>query len=141
MKKIIAKLGALLFAAAFFTGCAAAPKEEAAPALALYVKQKTVTTETEQLTLAIVNESDKHYIFDYSQQLEVKNGEAYEPVPLTNEAVSTVILHIAAGETQEISFDLANHYAPLARGSYRIVKSFTDDEGNVVTAVCEFGVL
>ena len=147
MKKIIACILSLAFAAAFLTGCAPsaaqnAPESEEKKAIEIYIKQKTVTTETQSVMLAIINNTDKHYSFDYVQQLEIKNGDEYQAVPLTFEGVALALLHISGGETQDYEFDFANHYAmPLSRGSYRIVKTFVDDDGAQFEAVCEFDVL
>ncbi len=143
MKKHIALFFAVLMLASIVCACAAkapAPAEGEKPAIELFIKQKTVTTETGAVVVYITNNTDKHYSYDYTQQLEKKDGESYESVPLANEAVALALLHISGGETQQLDFDFANHYAPLEKGSYRIVKTFTDDEGNQVQGVCEFDV-
>lgn len=144
MKKIIALT--LIFALALAFGCSApseAPEaEEAKPLVSLYFKQKTITTATESATMSIVNNSQNNYSFDYSQHLEKLNGENWELVPLTNEAVAGALLWLGAGETQEITFDFASHYDfPLERGSYRVLKSFTSEAGDTVEAVCLFDIL
>lgn len=108
----------------------------------LYIKQKTVTTATESVALIIINGSDKNYTYDYVQKLERKNANGeWETVPLTNEAVSMALLTLASGETQEQVFDFANHYEPLTRGSYRIVKTFVDEAGTASDVTCEFDAL
>ncbi len=166
MKKIVILTMSLMMLAGVLFGCTAPAKQPAATAepaeatstpaglpgdaaedaavpvdskIELYIKQKTVTTETEAVQLIIINGSDKTYSYDYVQKLERKNDDgSWEVVPLTNEAVSLALLVIAAGETQEQTFDFANHYEPLTRGTYRIVKTFVDENGGNVEVNCEF---
>lgn len=108
----------------------------------IYIKQKTVTTETEEVALIIINSSDKAYTYDYVQKLERKtDAGAWETVPLTNEAVALALLTIAGGETQEQMFDFANHYEKLTRGTYRIVKTFVDESGAALVVTREFDAL
>lgn len=142
MKKILALTLALALCLA--CGCAAPSKsdENASPSIELYFKQKTVTTSTESATLVIINNTQTAYSYDYSEHLEKLNGDSWESVPLANEAVAGALLWLGAGETQEISFDFASHYAfPLERGSYRVLKSFASESGEVVEAVCLFDIL
>ena len=126
---------------------AAEPQAEGAPtaalsAIQLYIKQKTVTIETEQVTLIIINSSDQSYTYDYVQKLERKNDDGtWETVPLTTEAVSMALMTIGAGETQEQVFDFANHFEPLTHGTYRIVKTFVDESGVAADAYCEFDAM
>lgn len=118
------------------------PQETENEDIEIYIKQKTVTTETESVTLIIINGGEETYSYDYVQKLERKNAEgAWETVPLTNDAVSLALLTIAGGETQEQVFDFANHYEPLERGSYRIVKTFVNITGGVSNAYCEFDAM
>ena len=134
----------LCFALCALCGCAKPEETEisARPAVELYFMQKTITTATESATLALVNTSEVNYSYDYSQHLEKKNGENWELVPLKNEAVAGALLWLGAGETQQLTFDFAEHYDfPLERGSYRILKSFTDEAGNTVEGVCLFDIL
>ena len=108
----------------------------------LYIKQKTVTTETETVTLIIINSGEETYSYDYVQRLERKNADGtWETVPLTNDAVSLALLVISGGETQEQVFDFANHYEPLERGAYRIVKTFVKVDGGLSDAYCEFDMM
>ena len=107
-------------------------------AILISTKPKTVTTEMEQVTLLIANNTDKTYSTDYVQKLEQLVSGQWKEVPLTNEAVSLALLVIPAGEIMDYSFDFVNHYAPLEKGTYRIMKTFVDDEGNKLEATCEF---
>lgn len=110
--------------------------------LRLFIKQKTVTIETDAVALVIINGTDHTYTYDYVQRLERKGDDgSWQPVELTNEAVSLALLTIQAGETQEQTFDFAEHYEKLTHGAYRIVKTFTDETGNRVEVNCEFDAM
>lgn len=116
--------------------------QEAAGPIQIYIKQKTVTTATEEVTLVIINSSDKTYSYDYVQKLERRKADGtWEKVELTNEAVSLALLVIPAGETQEQAFDFKNHFEPLTRGTYRIVKTFVNEADGAIDVTCEFDAL
>lgn len=102
------------------------------------VKPKTVTTEMTEITLLIANNSGKTYSTDYVQTLEVLKDGKWETVPLTSEAVALGLIIVPDGELTEFTFDFANHYAALEKGTYRITKTFLDDAGGSITAACEF---
>lgn len=106
--------------------------------IAMYVKPRTVTTEMEQVTVIIKNDTDKDYSMDYVQKLEMLVDGAWQEVPLTTDAASMALLVIPAGEMMDFVFDFAYHYEPLQRGTYRILKTFVDQEGNALESDCQF---
>lgn len=99
---------------------------------------KTVTTEMEQVTVLVANQTDKDYSMDYVQKLEKLENGQWTEVPLTTDAASLALLVIPAGEIMDFTFDFAYHYEKLEHGSYRICKTFVDAEGNALEAYCPF---
>lgn len=151
MKKMIALISAIAIMAAL-TGCGA--KDTAAPDLELsefndveindkvelYIKQRTITDETEQAALSIVNLTDKEYTFDAVQRLEVKHDGQWYVVPDNFGAAILSLYFLPAEGTEEFVFYFAEHYASLSQGEYRIVKQFTSDDGDTAIAAAEFRI-
>ena len=123
-------------------GAAALEEEQGSPVsesgILMSVKPKTVTTEMEQVTVIVVNQTDKDYSMDYVQKLEQLTDGEWKEVPLTTEAASLALLVVPAGEMMEFTFDFAYHYDKLERGTYRIVKTFVDKDGGNIEAFCQF---
>ena len=47
---------------------------------------------------------------------------------------------LPAGGSDELTFNVADHYGKLAEGRYRVVMIFTDHDGNQTLAAAEFGI-
>ena len=60
-------------------------------AVELYIKQKTVTDETDEFTVSYVNKTDTDYTYDASEHLETLLDGAWYTVPDTQDAVAAVL--------------------------------------------------
>ena len=106
----------------------------------MFIKQKTVTDATEQLSLFIENLSDKDFSFDAASRLEVNlDGNWYLIAP-KSDAMTMQLYHLPAGGGEEAVFNLAGNYDKLPEGSYRIVKLFVDTDGNQALAEAQFNI-
>lgn len=109
-------------------------------AVQMFIKQKTVTDATEELVLFIENLGDKEYSFDAVARLEVLlDGHWYLLSP-KSDAVTMQLYHLPANGNEEASFVLAGNYDKLIEGSYRIIKTFVDSEGDMSCAAAEFTI-
>lgn len=106
----------------------------------LFVKQRTVTDETEEVTLAMENISDADYTYDAVQRLEIYDGEKWRVVPDKQEAVTMAIYTLPAQSSEEIVFNFSSHYDKLGEGRYRIVVPLVSASGEQVYASAEFGI-
>ena len=86
----------------------------------MYIPQKTVTDETDEFTVVLENTTDQDYNYDAGQRLEV--------------------FTLPAGGSDELTFNVADHYGKLAEGRYRVVQVLSDMEGNTTIASAEFGI-
>lgn len=106
----------------------------------MFIKQKTVTDATEQLTLFVENLGDREFSFDASARLEVLLDGNWYLMPPKSDAMTMQLYHLSAGGSEEVIFNLAGNYDKLSEGSYRIVKVFVDTEGNQALAAAEFNI-
>lgn len=106
----------------------------------LFIKQRTVTDETGELTLDMENLTDTAYTYDAVQRLEIYDGEKWCIVADRQEAVTMQIFTLSANATDEVSFNLTDHYAKLGEGRYRIVISLVSADGGQTLAAAEFGI-
>ncbi len=106
----------------------------------LFVKQRTVTDETEEVTLAMENLTDVDYTYDAVQRLEIYDGEKWRVVPDKQEAVTMAIYTLPAESTEELVFNFAAHYDKLGEGRYRIVVPLVAANGEQAYAAAEFGI-
>jgi len=106
----------------------------------MFIKQKTVTDATEQLTLFIENLSDKDFSFDAAARLEVYLDGNWYLIPPKSDAMTMQLYHLVAGGNEEVIFNLAGNYDKLPEGNYRIVKLFVDTDGNQALAASEFTI-
>jgi hypothetical protein len=69
-----------------------------------------------------------------------KDGKWYVVEPKEDIFWIEIAYIIAPGETNEESVTLNEYYGTLEPGNYRIVKTFTDPNGNSLTAFGTFAV-
>lgn len=151
MKRLIAMIAAAAMLAAF-SACGAEGFDKSKLTLSeyngqvmneqvrLFVKQRTVTDETEQATMALENLTELDYSYDAVQRLEVKLDGDWYVVPDKQEAVILSIDTLPAGATDEYTFFFAEHYDKLTHGSYRIVKQLVGSDGSIALAAAEFDI-
>lgn len=106
----------------------------------LFIKQRTVTDETEEITLDMENLTDTDYTYDAVQRLELYDGEKWRVVPDKQDAVTMQIYTLPAGSAEELTFNFAAHYDKLGEGRYRIVVPLVAADGTQVYAGAEFGI-
>ena len=105
------------------------------------VKEQTVAGDAESITLTITNASDKDYTYGAMWTLEAeKNGVWEEVKPLDTMMWIEIAYVISPGQTNEDELTLKDDYGTLKSGNYRIVKTFTDPDGNGSTAYGAFTV-
>ena len=109
-------------------------------AVQMFIKQKTVTDATEELALFIENSSDRDFSFDAVSRLEVLLDGHWYLLPPKSDAVTMQLYHLPANGSEETSFVLAGNYDKLSEGTYRIIKTFVDSEGDTACAAAEFSI-
>lgn len=106
----------------------------------LFIKQRTVTDETEEVTLTMENISESDYTYDAVQRLELYDGEKWRVVPDKQEVATMAIYTLPAGGSEELTFNFSAHYDKLGEGRYRIVVPLVSAEGEQAYASAEFGI-
>ncbi len=106
----------------------------------LSIKEKTITSDAEKLTLEFTNLSHKEYSFGREQHLEIKHDGDWYSVPLL-EGVAWIddSQILFSKESKNTTFRLKGWYGKLVEGRYRIVKVFYSN-GEKATGVIEFEV-
>lgn len=106
----------------------------------LFIKQRTVTDETEEITLDMENLTDADYTYDAVQRLEIYDGEKWHIVTDKQDAVTMAIYTLPANGIEEINFNFAAHYDKLTEGRYRIVVPLVAADGQQTLAAAEFSI-
>lgn len=107
----------------------------------LYIPQRTVTDETEELKLVLENLTDKDYTYDAAQRLEYQKDDGqWYLVPSQSDAVPLIIYNLPASGQDETTFHFASHYDKLVEGTYRIIIPLVDSEGVNTLAAAEFSI-
>ncbi len=94
----------------------------------------------ESVTLVYENRTGTDYTFTMVQRLEVLLDGTWYVVPDAQDFVTLQLLTLPANATVEDSFRFEGRYDPLPKGEYRILKDFSDPDGNSVTAAAAFTV-
>ncbi len=103
--------------------------------------EQTLAGDAESINLTIKNASDKEYTYGAASAIEMeKDGAWYVVEPKEDLMWIEIAYIIAPGETNEESVTLNEYYGTLKAGNYRIVKTFTDTDGNGFTAFGPFTV-
>ena len=71
----------------------------------LFIKQRTVTDETEEVSMTLENLTDTDYTYDAVQRLEIYDGSKWLIVPDRQEAVIMVIYTLPGGGTEDVTFN------------------------------------
>ncbi len=99
------------------------------------VKEETVTTKTESITLMYVNTSDTEYLFGEKPHLEVELDGTWYVVPVLKGTVWIAIGYILPAKgSHEHSFSIRNYYGMLKPGKYRVIKEMYSGEESVFTS-------
>ena len=106
----------------------------------LFIKQRTVTDETEEVSMTLENLTDTDYTYDAVQRLEIYDGSKWLIVPDRQEAVIMVIYTLPGGGTENVTFNFSAHYDKLSEGRYRIVIPLVAADGSQTLASAEFGI-
>ena len=101
----------------------------------------TLTDETEEAALELINSTDRDFSYDAAQRLEVRlsDGKWYV-VDDKQDYIIMSIYTLPANGTAEDMFHFDGHYDKLPAGSYRMVKTLTDADGNTALAAAEFDI-
>ena len=106
----------------------------------LYIPQKTVTDETDEFTVVLENTTDQDYNYNAGQRLEVWKDSKWCVVEDKINFTTMQLFTLPAGGSDELTFNVADHYGKLAEGRYRVVQVLSDSEGNTTIAAAEFGI-
>ena len=117
----------------FPAGCKASPQKdlEKSPFIAaeqnqdveLSIKEKTVTSETQTITLTYTNKSGTEYSYGGVDFLDVEiDGTWYTVLHKDNVAWDMLAFLLPANGSAESSFPIKMYYEDLNSGKYRIVK-------------------
>ena len=158
MKKITL-LMAVLCAVGLLAGCGGTAAPEATPAPS-YDKSELMLSEYSgaelsedilirldaegqingqgEVSLRYENTSDRDYTYTALQRLEVLIDGDWYMVPDAQNFVTMQLLTVPSGSSVEQDFRFEDRYEPLLPGTFRILKSFTDYEGNQAVAWLEF---
>ena len=101
----------------------------------LFIKQRTVTDETEAVTLTIENLTDKDYTYDAGQRLEIWQDGHWCVIPDKQDFVTMQLFTLPGNATDEVTFSFVNHYDKLGDGRYRIVMNFSSMDGSTVVRI------
>lgn len=106
----------------------------------MYIPQKTVTDETDEFTVVLENTTDQDYNYDAGKRLEVWKNSKWCVVEDKINFTTMQLFTLPAGGSDELTFNVADHYGKLAEGRYRVVQVLSDMEGNTTIASAEFGI-
>lgn len=106
----------------------------------MHIPQKTVTDETDEFTVVLENTTDQDYNYDAGQRLEVWKNSKWCVVEDKINFTTMQLFTLPAGGSDELTFNVADHYGKLAEGRYRVVQVLSDMEGNTTIASAEFGI-
>ena len=106
----------------------------------MYIPQKTVTDETDEFTVVLENTTDQDYNYDAGQRLEVWKNSKWCVVEDKINFTTMQLFTLPAGGSDELTFNVADHYGTLSEGRYRVVMIFNDHDGNQTLAAAEFGI-
>ena len=91
-----------------------------------------------EISLRYENTSDKDYTYTALQRLEVLLDDGWYMVPDAQDFVTMQLFTVPANSSVEQDFRFEERYEPLLPGTFRILKSFTDADGNQAVAWLEF---
>lgn len=92
------------------------------------------------ITLRYENRTDRDYTYTALQRLEVQLDGDWYIVPDAQDFVTMQIFTVPAGSSVEQDFRFEERYETLLPGTYRILKSFGDYEGNQEISWLEFTI-
>lgn len=117
------------------------PDEQNGTDIQMSVKEQIVAGDAESVTLTVANVSDKDYTYGAMWALQTeKNGNWQDVKPIEDMMWIEIAYVISPGQTNEDELKINDYYGTLAPGNYRIVKTFTDTEGNGLTAYAPFTI-
>ncbi|MDF2671765.1 MAG: hypothetical protein K0R09_30 [Clostridiales bacterium] len=106
----------------------------------LSVKEETINTKAESITLIYNNLSDKEYTYGQEPHLEVEaDGVWYTVKTLENVAWDDIGYILSPKDNREDRFSIKNNYGELGEGNYRIVKTLYSN-GESIYSIAKFTV-
>lgn len=94
-----------------------------------------VSPKTSSLTLDIVNTTDTEFSYGAAYTLEVYLDDAWYVVPPKEDMAFIMIAYVLEPEgTAQTEVSLADAYGELPAGRYRVIKTFSSEDGNTVAA-------
>lgn len=106
----------------------------------LLVKEKTITPQTEEITLVYTNNSSKEYIYGEEPHLEMEVDGLWYVIPVLDGVGWHEMGYILSPkDSREDIFTIKTYYGKLELGNYRIVKTLHAD-GEPILVIGEFKV-
>lgn len=109
----------------------------------LLIKEKSITSETEEITLVYKNRSKIEYIYGGVDHLEKEIDGKWYSLPSKENAAWDMLAYILQPEcTTESKFPIKTCYGVLKKGKYRIIKNLSqfDNTKNESYAAVEFTI-
>lgn len=109
----------------------------------LLIKEKSITSETEEITLVYNNKSKVEYIYGGVDHLEKGiDGKWYSLPSKENAAWDMLAYRLQPEGTAESKFPIKTCYGDLKKGKYRIIKNLSqfDNTKNESYAAVEFTI-
>lgn len=91
-----------------------------------------------EISLSYENTGDRDYTYTALQRLEVLIDGDWYMVPDAQNFVTMQLFTAPANSSVEQNFRFEDRYEPLLPGTFRILKSFSDPDGNQAIAWLEF---
>ncbi len=102
----------------------------------LSIKEKQITTKTEELTLIYTNNSKTEYLYGGVDYLEIENDGVWYSVPSKeNVQWNNVAYSIPPSGVSESKFPIKTHYGDLDSGKYRVIKKIGEVDIPKVTNI------
>ena len=96
------------------------------------IKEKSITPETEFITIAYTNLSSKKYTYGEKPYLEMKIGGEWYVVPTIETAAWNDVMNILLpNESREDRLYIKGNYGQLKAGNYRVVKMASIAESEI----------
>ncbi len=107
--------------------------------ITLTVTTENITTATETIEISFTNNTKTEYSYSTNVRLYRLDGGMWTEVE-DNFGWEAVALIQVPGGTSTQTVSVTNHFGSLECGEYKIIKSFSDENGNTVDAAAYFTV-
>lgn len=108
--------------------------------ISVKVKETKITTDTDEITLLLTNNTEMKFNYDREPHLEVRYNNCWYVLPVYMIACYAERASLNSNETnQKLVISLKDYYEKLRKGKYRFANEFESD-GNKVLVATEFEI-